>query len=148
MRVDQARYQGATAAIKHRHIVRLEDGQGFVRDRFDQFVLDQNLHALTQPVGLAVEDTDVADQRQPRQRRLVRECKLRQTVRQRHCRDQRSRRLMQRLLCSQYLRSARHPPAPVHDLGWVFSPGQLLAHQGRVAEPQVGDVTEIAETLS
>lgn len=143
MRVDQARYQGATADIEHRHIVRLEDGQGFVRGRFDQVVLDQNLHALMQPVGLAVEDIDVADQRQVRQRRLVRECQLRQAGQQHHCRDQKRRRHMQRLLCSQYLRSARHPAAPVHDLGWVFSPSQLLAHQGRVAAAQVGDVAEI-----
>ena len=42
MSVDQPRHQGATATVDHRHIVRLDHGQRFGRDRLDPVVLDMD----------------------------------------------------------------------------------------------------------
>jgi hypothetical protein len=68
--VDHARHQHPAAAVDHGHIVGLNDGQRLVRYRFDAIALDQDMPVFQQRCGLAVEDVNVADERQPRGRFL------------------------------------------------------------------------------
>ena len=70
MSLDHARHQHPAAAVDHGHIVGLNDGQRVVRHGFDAIALDQDMPVSQQRFGLAVEDVDVADERQPRSRFL------------------------------------------------------------------------------